>query len=109
YKSGPPDRTALRFATPRIAIRGLGTCTHATRILVKTRAFFFPFDLFGSAGAADGARLLADAVRELLADNKAERLPTRADAYAGKVVVREFEFATVPAYEDWREQARQAV
>lgn len=76
---------------------------------MKTRAFFHPFDLFGSAGAADGARLLADAVREMLADNRAEHLPTRADAYAGKVLVREFEFPTVRAYEPWRDEARKAV
>jgi arginase family enzyme len=76
---------------------------------VKTRAIFFPFDLFGSAGASNGPRLLADALRELLADNARERLPTRADAYAGKVRVKEFAFDNLAAYQEWRTQARQAV
>jgi arginase family enzyme len=76
---------------------------------VKTTAIFFPFDLFGSGGAGTGAELLADAFREMLADNRRERVPTRARAYAGQVRVREFEFATLPAYQDWRKHARQAV
>jgi arginase family enzyme len=76
---------------------------------VKTSAVFFPFDLFGSAGAGAGALLLADALREMLADNKRERVPTRARAYQGKLRLREFAFETVAAYEDWRGQARKAV
>ena len=52
---------------------------------MTTRAIFFPFDLFGSAGTKAGAELLADAFQELLADNKRERVATRARAYAGKV------------------------
>jgi arginase family enzyme len=74
----------------------------------KTCAFFFPFDLFGSGGTADGPRLLADAFREMLADNKREKVPTRARAYAGKVRVEEFHFDTMPAYESWRSEARKA-
>jgi arginase family enzyme len=76
---------------------------------VKTSAVFFPFDLFGSAGAAAGAELLADAVREMLADNKRERVPTRARAYQGRVRVTEFAFETLRDYQDWRQQARDAV
>ena len=53
---------------------------------------FFPFDLFGSSGAGNGARLLADALREMLADNRRERLPTRAQAYSGQVRLRELAF-----------------
>ena len=41
--------------------------------LVKTAVIFFPFDLFGSSGTADGVRLLADEMREMLADNRRER------------------------------------
>jgi len=52
---------------------------------MTTRAIFFPFDLFGSAGAKAGAELLADAFQEMLADNKRERSATRARAYASKV------------------------
>jgi arginase family enzyme len=76
---------------------------------LKTSAIFFPFDLFGSAGAGAGAALLADAFREMLADNRRERVPTRARAYQSHVRVREFLFDTLAAYHDWRAQGRAAV
>lgn len=76
---------------------------------VKTRLVFFPFDLFGSSGAGDGARLLADAVREMLADNRREQLPTRARAYQNAVRVRELPFDTLPHFQGWRERGRRAV
>src|SRR5437868_11633535 len=75
---------------------------------VKTSAIFFPFDLFGSAGAAAGAELLADAYREMLADNRREKLPTRAAAYTPHVRHREFAFETLPDLRDWRRRGRQA-
>src|SRR5262249_24633689 len=53
--------------------------------IVKTAALFFPFDLFGSPGAGKGAELLADAFREMLADNQREQVPTRARAYQHRV------------------------
>jgi arginase family enzyme len=73
---------------------------------MNTSAVFFPFDLFGSGGAGGGAELLADAVRELLADNRRETVPTRARAYAGKVRVREARFETLADYAGWREAGR---
>jgi arginase family enzyme len=76
---------------------------------VKTVAVFFPFDLFGSAGASAGAELLADAFAEMLADNRQERVPTRARAYAGQVRTRQFTFDKLAAYQDWRPRGRQAV
>jgi arginase family enzyme len=76
---------------------------------VKTSAIFFPFDLFGSAGAGAGAELLADAFREMLADNQREKVPTRARAYQKQVRVQEFSFETLAAYQDWRDQGRRAV
>src|SRR5206468_4930753 len=76
---------------------------------VKTRLVFFPFDLFGSSGAGDGARLLADAVREMLADNRRERLPTRAEAYQDAVRVRELPFDTLAHFQEWRQRGRRAV
>jgi arginase family enzyme len=76
---------------------------------LKTTAIFFPFDLFGSAGSGAGAALLADAFREMLADNRREPIPTRARAYQRHVRAREFLFDTLAAYEDWRAQARRAV
>jgi agmatinase len=76
---------------------------------VKTTALFFPFDLFGSGGTKAGVELLADAFEEMLADNKRERLPTRARAYANKVHFQEFTFETLADYQDWRHQARLAL
>jgi arginase family enzyme len=76
---------------------------------VKTSAVFFPFDLFGSAGARTGAELLADACREMLADNRRERLPTRAAAYQPHVRLRELSFETMAEHQDWRSRGRQAV
>jgi arginase family enzyme len=75
---------------------------------VQTTVIVFPFDLFGSAGAGAGAELLADELREVLADNRRERVPTRAGAYTDKVRLREFTFETLAAYQDWRDQGRRA-
>src|SRR5262245_20259814 len=75
----------------------------------RTSVFFFPFDLFGSGGTAAGVRLLADAFREMLADNRRERVPTRARAYARKVRVEEFTFDNLAAYQDWRDRARRSI
>ena len=76
---------------------------------MNTTACFFPFDLFGSSGCSGGALLLADAFQEMLADNRREEVPTRAQAYAGQVRVRQFAFEGLPAYQDWRSRARQTV
>src|SRR5262245_33273526 len=77
--------------------------------MMKTSAVFFPFDLFGSGGTAAGAEVLADAFREMLDDNKRERVPTRARAYAGKTRVEEVSFDTLQALQGWREQARKMI
>ena len=76
---------------------------------MKTSALFFPFDLFGSGGTKAGVEMLADAFEEMLADNKRERIPTRARAYTNKVRFQEFTFETLADYQDWRRQARLAV
>jgi arginase family enzyme len=73
---------------------------------MKTTALICPFALFGSPGAANGAELLADALHELLADNRRERRPTRSRAYQPHVRVRELEFATLPDHAGWRARAR---
>jgi arginase family enzyme len=75
---------------------------------MKTTALICPFALFGSPGTAAGAELLADAVREMLADNCRERRPTRSRAYQPHVRVRELPFTTVPDYAAWRARARKA-
>lgn len=76
---------------------------------MTTTAVFFPFDLFGSPGAGAGAALLADAFREMLADNRREPIPTRADVYTDRVKTRLFSFETLPAYQDWRKRARRMI
>jgi agmatinase len=75
---------------------------------MKTTAVFFPFDLFGHSGTRRGAELLADAFREMLDDNKRERVPTRARAYTSKVRVHELNLDTLDAYRSWRPDARAA-
>jgi agmatinase len=76
---------------------------------VKTSAVFFPFDLFGSPGAAAGVHLIADELREILADNRRETVPTRARAYTKKLRLHEFTFETLDDYADWRAKGREAV
>ncbi len=76
---------------------------------MNTTAIFFPFDLFGSAGAANGADALFDAVQELLADNRRERAVTRSRAYDSRVRLKRLAFEKLADYEGWRERARQAV
>src|SRR5215472_7983482 len=76
---------------------------------MKSLFVFFPFDLFGSAGAGGGVTLLADELREVLADNRREQVPTRARAYTDHVRLREFRFETLDDYADWRRRGRQAV
>jgi agmatinase len=76
---------------------------------MTTRAIFFPFDLFGSPGTRAGAELLADAFEEMLADNRRERVATRARAYAEQVRFEEFAFNTPADYQDWRASARQSI
>jgi len=86
-----------------------GTFSPGRLRFVNTSAVFFPFDLFGSAGARLGAELLADAFREMLADNRRERLATRALAYQKHVRMRELPCETLVDYEHWRRRGRQAV
>jgi agmatinase len=76
---------------------------------VKTNAVFFPFDLFGSGGTAAGVALLADELREILADNKREKVPTRACAYTEHIRLREVAFENLDDYSKWRRQGRQLV
>jgi arginase family enzyme len=68
----------------------------------------FPFDLFGSAGTGAGAKLLGDAVREILDDTAEETRPCRADALRGRVKVKELAFDAMEDVTDWRKRGRQA-
>jgi len=76
--------------------------------MAKTGVIVFPFDLFGSGGAAAGATLLADELREILRDNRREQVLTRARAYTPHVRLREHSFETLAAYAGWRERGREA-
>src|SRR5262245_5909815 len=76
---------------------------------LTTRIVFFPFDLFGSSGAAAGVDLLAEAVQEMLDDNRRERLPTRARAYQKQVRTHTFSFDKLSDYQDWKQQAREVI
>ena len=62
---------------------------------MKTTAVFFPFDLFGSAGTAEGVHLLAEALREMIADNRRETVETRARAYTDHLRLKEINFETL--------------
>jgi agmatinase len=76
---------------------------------VKTTVIIYPFDLFGSSGAGAGAALIGDELREILADNRRERVPTRARCYTDHVRVRDFAFDDLDALAAWRSKGRQAI
>lgn len=69
---------------------------------MTTMMVAFPFEQFGSSGAGAGACLLADAVREMLADNRREKQPSRSCAYQSEVRLREFAFETLEELNAWR-------
>lgn len=73
---------------------------------MRTTAVFFPFDLYGSGGTRHGAELLADAFEEMLADNRREKVPTRARSYARRVHFQEIPFEKQDDYAGWRERGR---
>src|SRR5262249_54846533 len=62
-----------------------------------------------SAGAGAGAQLLADALREMLADNRRERQPSRCRAYEGQVSIKEFQFESLNDYQSFQREARQTI
>lgn len=76
---------------------------------MKTHAHFFPFALFGNPGTRAGAELLADAVRELLADVRKEKSPNRARAFARYVNLEEHLLETMEALVHWLPRARDSV
>src|SRR4051812_16077049 len=75
--------------------------------LMHTTAVFFPFDLFGSSGTAAGVHLVADELREILADNRREKVVTRACAYTPHVRLRESALETLDDLARWRQRGRQ--
>lgn len=75
---------------------------------MKTSVLVFPFDLFGGAGTGEGAALLGDELREVLADNRREAAETTARAYTPHVRVKDWSFERLADYADWRKTARSA-
>lgn len=75
---------------------------------MRTHAICFPFDLFGGGGTGEGAELLADELREVLADNRREKVETRARAYSEHVAIQHIKFDAVDDYRQWRERGRRA-
>jgi arginase family enzyme len=75
---------------------------------MRSTVVVFPFDLFGSAGTGAGAQLLGDAVREIIDDTAKETRPSRADAFRGKLRVKELAFETIEEVTDWRKRGRAA-
>lgn len=75
----------------------------------RTSILVFPFDSFGGAGAGAGAELIADELREIVADNRREMVPTRADIYTRKFRIKEYGFDSLAALNAWRTTGRQAV
>jgi arginase family enzyme len=73
---------------------------------MRTHVTIFPFDLFGGAGTGAGAKLLGDAIREILDDTENETRPCRADCLRGKVNLREFAFESVEQIRTWRKDGR---
>src|SRR5262245_39460950 len=73
---------------------------------MSTLAVILPFDLFGSPGAGVGAQLVGDALREMLDDNRRERMPARASSYQGQVKLKELTFEKLDDFRGWHKQAR---
>lgn len=73
---------------------------------MRTSVTIFPFELFGGAGTGEGATLLGDELREILADNRRERATTNAAAYSSQVRIKETSFETLAELERWRTTGR---
>jgi arginase family enzyme len=74
--------------------------------MMSTLAVILPFDLFGSPGTGAGAQLVGDALREMLEDNRRERMPARAACYGGQMRLKELTFEKLDDYRVWHKQAR---
>ena len=70
------------------------------------RVVVFPFDSFGSPGTSDGARLLGDSIREMLADFRRETVPTRSLAWCPNTRVTEVGFDAPGELSRWRTRGR---
>ncbi len=72
---------------------------------MSTRVVVFPFDLFGNSGAGEGARILADEIREVLRDSFRETVPTRALSWRDHIRLREISLDDFSKLKNWRHTA----
>jgi agmatinase len=76
---------------------------------MHTTAVVFPFDLFGNSGTGDGARLLGDALCEVLDDAAQETRSMRQDAFVDKLRIDEHPFDTLEQVARWRQTGREVL
>ena len=76
---------------------------------MKTTIIVCPFAQFGSPGAAQGAELLADALRELIDDVNNEKRKSRSRAFRDQVRIEELKFDTIQSVTEWRQATSRAV
>ncbi len=76
---------------------------------MKTHIVVFPFELFGHPGTRQGAELLAEALGEMLEEQRREKVPSRGKAYAGQVRLAEIQLECLEDYQHWRRDAREAI
>ena len=69
----------------------------------------FPFDLFGNAGCAAGAELLADAIEEMCEDTDREPRPTRSHSFHERVEFQIHTFDDPASIQTWRETGAAAI
>src|SRR5262245_30443853 len=74
-----------------------------------TLVYICPFSQFGNQGTQAGAELLADSVREMLADNQQEKRPHRASAYEPYVRINELSLTTNEELANWQERVRTVI
>ena len=73
---------------------------------MATTAVIFPFDLFGGSGTGAGAELIADELRTILADNRREQTPTRAQVYQDQVRLKQMTFESLADVRTWCKRGR---
>lgn len=69
---------------------------------LANRVVVFPLDAFGSPGTSEGARQLAEVLREILADFRRETVPTRAITWCPHTRLVEAEFHTPGEISLWK-------
>ncbi len=72
---------------------------------MSTRVVVFPFDLFGNSGASEGAKILADELREILKDSFRESVTTRALAWRDHIRIREVTLDNFRKLNKWQQTA----